>query len=63
MNHFVSDIFLLHIFSEMYAFTQTVAQQQGSHPQIFLPPRAPHLQMPKVAVCALYTVHRRFLFR
>lgn len=48
----------MHIFffSEMYAFTQTMAQQQGSHPQIFLPPRAPHLQMPKVAVCTLHTI-------
>lgn len=30
--------------SEMFAL-QSIAQQQGSHQQIFLPPRAPHQQL------------------
>lgn len=42
---FVSIVF---IHSEMYAMQQSMAQQQGSHQQIFMPPRAPHL-MPKVS--------------
>lgn len=43
-------LFLAHsIHSEMYAMQQSMAQQQGSHQQIFMPPRAPHL-MPKVLV-------------
>lgn len=41
-------IYFIHsIYSEMYAMQQSMAQQQGSHQQIFMPPRAPHL-MPKV---------------
>lgn len=34
--------FFFNIFSEMFAL-QNIVQQQGQHPQIFLPPRAPHL--------------------
>lgn len=31
-------------YSEMFAL-QSIVQQQGSHQQIFLPPRAPHQQL------------------
>lgn len=35
---------ILSFHSEMFAL-QSIVQQQGPHPQIFLPPRAPHQQM------------------
>lgn len=41
---FNGDFFSLDSNSEMFAL-QSIVQQQGSHQQIFLPPRAPHQQL------------------
>lgn len=42
--------FIFGLCSEMFAMQQNVPQQSGPHPQIFLPPRAPHQQhMQKVS--------------
>lgn len=50
----------MYTYSEMFAF-QSIAQQQGSHQQIFLPPRAPQL-MQKVEIYERQTsiIHNTF---